>query len=198
MDTTETFIHQQYLSDLTICDDLINYFEENRSKAKVGRVYGGEVRPEQKDSIDLRSDFVDPELTDRYYGQFDQVVHNYAEKYKWAFQEPVSVYEHFNIQYYRPNQGAFHAWHCERLGAEAPASWRHLVWMTYLNDVEEGGETEFLYQKMKVQPRKGLTLIWPSDWTHMHRSKKSKRGKKYIITGWLNFVPKEEQEAMKK
>ena len=76
-----------------------------------------------------------------------------------SFQEPVSVYEHFNIQYYRPNQGAFHAWHCERLGAEAPASWRHLVWMTYLNDVEEGGETEFLYQKMKVQPRKGLTLI---------------------------------------
>ena len=24
-------------------------------------------------------------------------------------------------------------------------------------------------EKIKAQPRKGLTLIWPVDWTHLHR-----------------------------
>lgn len=197
MEKIETFIHQEYLTDLSLCDDLISFFEENRNLTKVGRVYGGKVDPSQKDSIDMRSDFVDPELTERYYQQLDIVVGNYSKKFKYAFQEPFSVYEHYNIQYYRPSQGAFHAWHCERTGAEPPATWRHLVWMTYLNDVDHGGETEFYYQDLKVKPRKGLTLIWPADWTHVHRGRKSKF-KKYIITGWFNYIPKTEQEGYEK
>ena len=31
---------------------------------------------------------------------------------------------------------------------------RTLAWMVYLNDVEEGGETEFLYQELKLKPSK--------------------------------------------
>ena len=50
-----------------------------------------------------------------------------------------------------------------------PSANRHLVFMTYLNDVFDEGGTEFFYQKIKAQPRKGLTLIWPVDWTHLHR-----------------------------
>jgi hypothetical protein len=41
--------------------------------------------------------------------------------------------------------------------------------MTYLNDVDDGGGTEFFHQRLVVQPRKGLTLVWPADWTFMHR-----------------------------
>ena len=41
--------------------------------------------------------------------------------------------------------------------------------MTYLNDVSDGGETEFYYQKLKVKPETGLTLIWGSDWTFTHK-----------------------------
>jgi hypothetical protein len=60
--------------------------------------------------------------------------------------------------------------------------------MTYLNDVTDGGETEWKYQKLKIQPRKGLTVIWPTDWTHTHRGLPSKTQDKYIMTGWLNFI----------
>jgi hypothetical protein len=60
--------------------------------------------------------------------------------------------------------------------------------MTYLNDVDEAGETEFLYQEIKFKPKKGLTLIWPADWTHTHRGIPSLSEEKYIITGWFNFV----------
>ena len=41
------------------------------------------------------------------------------------------------------------------------AQQRALAWMVYLNDVEEGGETEFLYQQLKIKPSKGRVVIWP-------------------------------------
>jgi len=59
--------------------------------------------------------------------------------------------------------------------------------MTYLNDISDEGETEFLYQKIKVKPEKGLTLIWPTDWTHTHRGIPSQTETKYIATGWYRF-----------
>jgi hypothetical protein len=65
---------------------------------------------------------------------------------------------------------------------------RHLVFMTYLNDVTDGGETEFFYQKLKVKPEKGLTLIWGADWTFTHRGITSPTQTKYIVTGWFNYT----------
>ena len=56
----------------------------------------------------------------------------------------------------------------------------------YLNDVEDGG-TEFEYQKITSPAKKGLTIIWPSDWTHTHRGQISQTHKKKVITGWLNY-----------
>ena len=59
--------------------------------------------------------------------------------------------------------------------------------MTYLNDVEAGGETEFPHYALKVKPVAGQTLIWPSDWTHAHRGCPVITGPKYIVTGWLHL-----------
>ena len=58
--------------------------------------------------------------------------------------------------------------------------------MTFLNDLTDEGGTEFLYQDLKVEPKKGLTLIWPSYWTHTHRGVISKTQEKYIVTGWYS------------
>ena len=58
--------------------------------------------------------------------------------------------------------------------------------MTYLNDVEDGG-TEFYYQGLKTKAEKGLTLIWPSDFTHTHRGIISNTKEKYIATGWFSY-----------
>ena len=76
-----------------------------------------------------------------------------------------SVQEVVNLQKYEPNEG-FKECHSERRGKTQQT--RCLAWMTYLNDVPDGG-TEFLYQQMTSPAKKGLTLIWPSDWTHTHR-----------------------------
>ena len=66
---------------------------------------------------------------------------------------------------------------------------RHLVFMTYLNDVENGG-TEFYYFPDTMYKQKGLTIIWYVGWTHTHRGVVNDVDEKYIITGWYSFYDK--------
>jgi hypothetical protein len=94
---------------------------------------------------------------------------------------------YFNTDLYKwqqtPIGGGFHHWHHENLYDKK----RELVWTLYLNDVEEGGETEFLYQHTRIKPKKGLFTIFPSSWTHMHRGNPPLSNEKYIGTGWYLF-----------
>jgi hypothetical protein len=62
--------------------------------------------------------------------------------------------------------------------------------MTYLNDVDNGGETGFFYQDLKIKPEKGLTLMWPVAWTHTHKGYPSPNETKYIVTGWYGYLQK--------
>ena len=39
----------------------------------------------------------------------------------------------------------------------------------FLNDVEEGGELEFLHQSIRIKPRKGDFVIFLAFFTHLHR-----------------------------
>ena len=64
---------------------------------------------------------------------------------------------------------------------------RLLTFLTYLNDVEHGGSIYFKNYELDIQPKKGLTLIWPAEWTHTHKINEAKSGTKYIITGSLIF-----------
>jgi hypothetical protein len=57
----------------------------------------------------------------------------------------------------------------------------------YLNDVEDGGETEFIYQSTRVKPKKGTVVIAPSSFTHTHRGNPPLNGEKYIFTSWIEF-----------
>ena len=93
-------------------------------------------------------------------------------------------FENFNIQKYEIG-GHFNKMHCER--ASLQSTHRVFAWMTYLNDVEDGGETYFKHFNLRVKPSKGKTLIWPAEWTHAHRGEILNKGNKYIITGWMHF-----------
>ena len=111
----------------------------------------------------------------------------YKSKYIFCYEKGNNwqITENINIQKYKPSQ-AYHSWHKER--GSIRTCTRHLVFMTYLNDIKDGGETEFYYQKLKVKPEKGLTLIWGSDWTFTHRGLPAINEDKYIITGWYNYT----------
>lgn len=78
----------------------------------------------------------------------------------------------------------YHVWHAEQ-GADSEAS-RCLVYIAYLNDISDAGETEFLYQKLRVAPKQNSMVIWPAAFTHAHRGNVVHGDiSKYIITGWF-------------
>lgn len=187
------FIETYTISDSSVCDALIDLYEKSPNK-KPGLYYSkgnAIVERDIKDSTDLTISISNNEYhqeVNDYLIQLNAVVQQYKEKYKFSncFGD-WQITENFNIQHYAPG-GGYKVWHSERSNAKFPATTRHLVWMTYLNDVTDAGETEFYYQKIKIQPRKGLTAIWPADWTHTHRGIVSPTQEKYIITGWFNFI----------
>ena len=57
--------------------------------------------------------------------------------------------------------------------------------MFYLNDVEEGGETEFYHQKLKIKPKKGTCVIFPTYFTHKHKGHIPISNDKYIMNVWV-------------
>ena len=81
--------------------------------------------------------------------------------------------------------GGYHVWHCEQDCIEH--SRRLGTYTLFLNDVPEGGETEFLYQNQRVAPKEGRLVIFPASYTHTHRGNPPLRGIKYIMTGWIEF-----------
>jgi hypothetical protein len=86
-----------------------------------------------------------------------------------------------------PPKGGFYNWHCE-IG-DISAIDRALTWMIYLNDMPSGeGETEFLWQSIRIQPKAGTCLIWPAFYTHLHRGNPAVSCNKYIATGWGKYM----------
>ena len=108
----------------------------------------------------------------------------YFEKYKILSNFKLDMGA-FNIQKYEKG-GHFKGVHSERMGVFNMD--RVFAWMTYLNDVEEGGHTYFPTQQAKIKPVKGLTLLWPADWTHLHQGIVAPNETKMIVTGWYDYV----------
>ncbi|WP_053981084.1 2OG-Fe(II) oxygenase [Marinagarivorans algicola] len=92
-------------------------------------------------------------------------------------------------QKYTIDQGGYPYWHSEVYpqAGHNEALHRILLFMFYLNDVEDGGETEFFYQQRKIEPKKGNMVIAPAYFTHTHRGCIPKSNDKYILTSWVLF-----------
>lgn len=81
--------------------------------------------------------------------------------------------------------GGYHIWHYE---TSTPDSCRKvLVYCLYLNDVEEGGETEFLYIPKRIKASRGTIAIFPGGFTHTHRGNPPISNEKYLLNGWVEI-----------
>jgi hypothetical protein len=61
---------------------------------------------------------------------------------------------------------------------------RVIVFLWYLNDVIEGGETE-IFDNIFVKPETGKLLLFPALWYYKHKGHIPISNNKYVITGWF-------------
>ena len=187
-----TFIGAWILEPLGLCEALIAYFEANKQQHKKGITADG-VNLDAKNSIDIMvspNELLSPgnEVFKTYFESLFSCYQDYAAS--WPFLEIFESEElhigKFNIQRYERGQ------HFQRIHTERSSLGnlhRVFAWMTYLNDVdsEDGGATVFSHYGLEVQPQRGLTLIWPAEWTHAHKGNVLRQNSKYIMTGWMHF-----------
>jgi hypothetical protein len=184
------FVEKFYLQNLSVCNEIIDFFESHPEKTS-GMVSSSEgslfLDNTTKNCTEVVLDN-NEQLYWKYVNSLQVCCEEYVIKYPFSNSySPWRICEGINIQKYQPRE-SFNAYHTERIGRNGLQSSRHLVFMTYLNTVNTGGETEFYHQQLFVKPEKGLTVIWPADWTHTHRGIPAPQETKYIVTGWYNYV----------
>ena len=110
---------------------------------------------------------------------------SYAEKYACLNKSSDNHTIYTNKMQRTSVGGGYHIWHYEASSRQTGG--RLLSYILYLNDVEEGGETEFLYLHRRIKPTAGTLVLFPAAFTHTHRGNPPLSNTKYIMTGWVEF-----------
>jgi hypothetical protein len=174
------------------CKDAIRYYE---AMAKKG--FGGsrqKYEPGMPATIkETDSLFLSAQIKMNHAPDFpDYIMHvlweNCYKLYhdKYASLETVDSQNVYEMKMQKtPIGGGYHVWHWESSGRAT--SNRLLNYQIFLNDVDEGGETEFLYLHRREKAKEGTLLIYPGNFTHTHRGNPPISNEKYIINGWIEF-----------
>ena len=186
-------IYDNYIPE-SMCDEAVKLFEE-RSKFNntLTRLQSENSPTWMKKDTQF---FCDEKNMDIWWDEIKPLILNCDFAFN-AYDKNTGVREayggnafHFTnlkIQKTLPTEG-YHIWHVEHnLGYDCEP--RALVYTIYLNDVEEGGETEFLHFSKRVKPKKGRIVIWPAGFPYVHRGNPPLSGEKYILTSWLKLRP---------
>ena len=170
------------------CNHCIWKFERDVRKGQ-GLIGGGYINTDIKDSMDLSlSSFPDWEKEDRiFYNTLKKYTKEHSEKYPFPSQDFESYFDTgYQIQRTNPESVGY-TWHHdfvvtrEDTGAVAV---RVLTYIWYLNTIDHGGYTEFANGE-SVKPETGKLLLFPADWSHVHRGIPPRDKDKYICTGWI-------------
>ena len=100
---------------------------------------------------------------------------------------PIIDMENIRIKKYTDNGKDVFKNHVDVLRSQGPSSKRFLVFIMYLSDVEEGGETSIPRYNVKCKPKAGRLLMFPPFWTHPHQGEKVIKGTKYQIMTYLHY-----------
>jgi hypothetical protein len=173
------------------CQNVIKYFEKMNSMGMaISRQDEGELALVKKD----RAVFLSPSML---INSIDDAFWTPILSKVWeCYLEYVSHYEilkkydsnrivSFKIQKTVEEEG-YHVWHSENMSVNC--SRRLLAWAVYLNTVNQGGETEFLHQRLRVEAITGRVVMWPATFTHVHRGNPPLSGEKYLLTGWIELA----------
>ena len=175
------------------CEKVIQYFETmNQNGFVQNRQHSEKVEKIHKDDLACYGHDVDEmnfANSGSIFKEFNDIFWTaYREKYAVNFGVLETSGKHNNFSFKiqkTPIGGGYHFWHYET--SSRTVCQRLLTWTLYLNDVEEGGETEFLYQHKRIKAKQGTLVIFPASFTHTHRGNPPISNEKYIVTGWTEF-----------
>lgn len=178
----QIYLFQNYLSDAE-CDTLIRLIDENRRPSTLLATHDDpEFRTSDSCDLNRWSDEVQP----------------IDERIAHLLGLPPENGETLQGQRYAPGQ-QFRA-HCDYFHENQPywpamqAQGGQRTWtaMAYLNPVEEGGATWFPRAGIRVQPKRGLLLMWNNmlpdgnpNYDTLHEGMRVVEGTKYIVTKWF-------------
>jgi Rps23 Pro-64 3,4-dihydroxylase Tpa1-like proline 4-hydroxylase len=188
------FFHNVYPEGY--CQHLINEFDAMEAKgAGSNRQKGEGAFKHQKDDYQISLNATCHDLT-KFNEKFSPAI--FFDGLQACYEEYTSKYsvllDSGNIRgtamkmQRTGSGGGYHLWHSEQ-GSKDHAN-RVMAYMLYLNTLPENnnGETEFLYQQTRVNPKENLMLLWPAAYTHAHRGNPVYgEQSKYIVTGWFFY-----------
>jgi hypothetical protein len=146
-------------------------------------------RPDNRDSVQQNFSSINSQVSHfpllRYSSK---CLENYLEMFPQANNfSSFAVNEHYNIIRYKPGQ-AYHSAHSDFYpNFNSPLSRRHLTGICLLNDIEAGGDLEFPQQDLSIKAEAGKFVIFPSGWTHAHRTLPPVGRTRYIFQLWWSF-----------
>ena len=168
------------------CAGLIEWFEIlDESKQLVQTKLEGHREFDEVNLNNFREQTLKMQLD--VYKRFDDILEKYKQDVKVhekALPEK-SAWEELRIKRYRAGIGNFldHVDTGDSISAR-----RFLVFFLYLNDVAEGGETEFPDLDLTISPECGKLLVFPSIWTYLHRGNVPISNDKYILGSYKHYV----------
>ena len=165
------------------CKKIIELFETNKDqidKFNTGRREYTELDIDKFETTwsETKEKFIS--MMKIYVGKFMKDLNIYKADFP-----PIIDMENIRIKKYLPNDKDEFKIHTDI--RRALSANRFLVYILYLNDVEEGGETYLLKQNIKVKPKAGRLLMFPPFWTHPHAGLKPIKGTKYVIMSYLHY-----------
>ena len=174
------------------CNKAIKLFEDqNKFNNTINRINFEKVSILDKQDQQF---FAEPYNIDVWWEELKSMMLNFDLAWKHYCVRTGASSAYDNIEFYftnlkiqktLPTEG-YHIWHVEH-GKGFDNEPRAFVYTIYLNDVEEGGETEFLHFSKRVKPKTGRIVIWPAGFPYVHRGNPPLSGEKYILTSWMNL-----------
>jgi len=183
-----------------LCDTLLKMYD---TALTTGTTYEGTtgrgVDKTVKDTVDFdlikqsKTDPVALSTSKEIYNIFNDCIKKYITSFPHQDQVPgmsnfiePTTFASLQVQRYTKGTGHYNAWHHE--GGTFKMSRRYFALLVYLNDVEEGGETEMLYTGQKIKPEKGKLLVHPAGFPYIHKVNMPLSNDKSILISWLVFV----------